>query len=77
MGPPPGSKLQVLQLRPLYRQLGKYHYPERTNRFRTVKQAAQGHTAGRWNGSMCPQQEDGEEKLAFLLQDAFGNQEEK
>lgn len=26
---------------------------------------------------MCPEQEDGEEKLAFLLQDAFGNQEEK
>lgn len=77
-GPPPGSKLQkVLQVGPTYNRLGEYHYPERRNKFRTVKQPAQGHTAGRWNGSMCPQQEDGEETLAFLLQDAFGNQEEK
>lgn len=55
----------------------QYHYPGRRNRFRTVKQPAQGHTVGRWNWSMCLQEEDSEEKHAFPLQDPIGNQEEK
>lgn len=51
----------------------QYHCPGRRNRFRAGKQPAKGHTVGRWHCSLCLLEEDGEEKHAFLLQDALGD----